>query len=58
MSVITSVSLDHTRILGNTVEEIARKKAGIFKYNVPALIGPEVPLAVAQVLADQSYRHL
>lgn len=31
--------LDHTRILGDTVEEIAAEKAGIFKAGVPALIG-------------------
>lgn len=33
MSVITSISLDHTNILGNTVEEIALEKAGILKNN-------------------------
>lgn len=31
--------LDHTRILGDTVEEIAGEKAGIFKPGVPALVG-------------------
>lgn len=31
VSVITSVSLDHTAILGDTVEKIARQKAGIIK---------------------------
>ncbi len=31
VSVITSVSLDHTAVLGNTVAEIARQKAGIIK---------------------------
>ena len=30
-SIITSISLDHTAVLGNTVEEIARTKAGIYK---------------------------
>lgn len=33
VSVITSVSLDHTQILGNTIEEIARQKIGIIKEN-------------------------
>ncbi len=37
LSVITGISLDHTAILGNTVEEIAREKAGIIKENVPVL---------------------
>lgn len=31
--VITSISLDHTQILGNTVPEIAAEKAGILKEN-------------------------
>ena len=30
-AIITSISLDHTAVLGNTVEEIARTKAGIYK---------------------------
>ncbi len=33
--VITSVSLDHTAILGNNVSDIAREKAGIIKDSVP-----------------------
>jgi len=34
---VTNVDLDHTHILGDTVEEIAFEKAGIFKDGVPAL---------------------
>lgn len=34
-SVITSISLDHTAILGNTIEKIAGEKAGIIKPGVP-----------------------
>lgn len=33
VSVITSIGLDHTDYLGNTIEEIAREKAGIIKRN-------------------------
>jgi dihydrofolate synthase/folylpolyglutamate synthase len=36
---VTSISLDHTEFLGNTEEEIAREKAGIFKPGVPSVIG-------------------
>jgi len=43
------VALDHTRLLGSTVEEIGRRKAGIFKANVDALVGPQVPMAVMGV---------
>ncbi len=39
LSVITGIALDHTAILGNTVEEIAGEKAGIIKENVPVLLG-------------------
>jgi dihydrofolate synthase / folylpolyglutamate synthase len=35
VSVITNVGLDHTEILGDTVEEIARDKSGIAKPGVP-----------------------
>lgn len=37
LSVITSVSLDHMSFLGNTVAEIAAKKAGIIKPSVPVV---------------------
>jgi dihydrofolate synthase / folylpolyglutamate synthase len=43
LSMVTSVSLEHTRILGSTVELIARRKAGIFKTGVPAVVGPGCP---------------
>lgn len=37
MSVITSIGLDHTAILGNTIAEIASEKAGIIKTGVPVV---------------------
>ncbi|KAE9036413.1 hypothetical protein PR001_g8838 [Phytophthora rubi] len=46
LSVITSIGLDHTRILGNTREAIAREKAGIIKPNVPVVVGPNTPVNV------------
>ena len=39
LSVITNVSLDHTQLLGSTVEQIAKEKAGIMKKGVPCIIG-------------------
>ncbi len=39
MSVITNISYDHTDMLGNTLAEIAREKAGIIKRNIPVVIG-------------------
>jgi dihydrofolate synthase/folylpolyglutamate synthase len=38
LSVITNISPDHTAILGNTLPEIAREKAGIIKENSPVII--------------------
>ena len=39
ISVITNIGMDHTQFLGNTLEEIAREKAGIIKNNIPVVIG-------------------
>lgn len=38
VSVITSISLDHTKILGDTIEQIARQKAGIIKNGCPVVL--------------------
>ena len=43
VSVITSVGLDHTAQLGNTLEEIAYQKAGIIKPRVPVVSGVTQP---------------
>jgi dihydrofolate synthase/folylpolyglutamate synthase len=39
VSVITNIGLDHTEMLGETVEKIAFEKAGIIKENVPLVVG-------------------
>jgi dihydrofolate synthase / folylpolyglutamate synthase len=49
ISIITSIGLEHTRILGDTIEKIALEKGGIIKRGCPVLVGPNVPL---QVLRD------
>ena len=41
LSVITSISLDHTNLLGNTLREIASEKAGIIKEGVPVVTYPQ-----------------
>ncbi|MEX2110627.1 MAG: folylpolyglutamate synthase/dihydrofolate synthase family protein [Gemmatimonadaceae bacterium] len=43
VAVVTSIGLDHTDLLGSTLPEIAREKAGIFKRNVAAVIGEQAP---------------
>ena len=41
--------LDHMNVLGDTLEEIALDKAGIFKPGVPALIGKSCPVELLKV---------
>jgi dihydrofolate synthase/folylpolyglutamate synthase len=41
LSVITSVSLDHTQILGDTLDKIAYEKAGIIKEGIPVIMFPQ-----------------
>ncbi len=56
LSVITGVALDHTAFLGDTVEAIAREKAGIIKPGRPVLLGgtdETVRRVVASVAAAQ-----
>ena len=36
-SIITSISLEHTEYLGDTIEKIAAEKAGMIKQGVPVL---------------------
>jgi dihydrofolate synthase/folylpolyglutamate synthase len=43
ISIITSISLDHTGILGNTLEEVALQKAGIIKQDKITVIAPQKP---------------
>ena len=37
ITIITTISMDHMEILGDTIEEIATEKAGIIKENVPVI---------------------
>ncbi len=39
LSIITSIGLEHTDILGDTIPKIAREKAGIIKQNIPVITG-------------------
>ena len=51
VSIITSVSLDHTQILGNTLEQIAREKAGIVKSGCWVVLSPQ-PEEAASAIRD------
>ena len=52
MSVITSIGMDHEEMLGNTLEEIAIQKTGIFKQNQAVVLGnlPTEALKVAEIV--------
>lgn len=45
-SVITTISMDHMNILGNSIEEIAYQKAGIIKKDCPVFIYPNDQIAM------------
>lgn len=45
VAVITSIALDHQEWLGDTLDDIAREKAGILREGVPAVIGDPAPPA-------------
>ena len=49
VATVTSIGLDHTDLLGDTLEAIAREKAGIFKAGVPAVVGEPDP-AIRELL--------
>ena len=50
---ITSLSIDHQHQLGNTIDSIAKEKAGIFKRGVPAITVQQEPSAM-RVLKSQA----
>ncbi|HUT29719.1 MAG TPA: folylpolyglutamate synthase/dihydrofolate synthase family protein [Sedimentisphaerales bacterium] len=50
---ITSLSIDHQRQLGNTIDSIAKEKAGIFKRGVPVVTVQQDPAAM-QVLRSHA----
>lgn len=49
-AVITSIALDHTAILGSTIEKIAEQKAGIIKRGSSVICSPSVPEAALNVI--------
>jgi dihydrofolate synthase/folylpolyglutamate synthase len=49
--IVTSISLDHTQILGNTLQEIAGEEAGIIKHGCWVVLSPQ-PDEAASVIND------
>jgi len=46
LSIITSIGFDHTKILGETIEEITAEKSGIIKESVPVITNVTDPTAI------------
>jgi len=53
VSVITTISLEHTEILGDTIEKIAFEKAGIIKNEKPVVVGVK-QLEARQVIKEKA----
>lgn len=56
LSVITGIALDHTEMLGDTVEKIAAEKAGIIKDGAPVLFGGDDDIArdvISKIAAER-----
>jgi dihydrofolate synthase / folylpolyglutamate synthase len=56
VTVITNISLDHVQLLGNTLEAVAREKAGIVKAGVPLITGESVGPAAGILYATADAR--
>lgn len=56
LTIITSISLDHTDFLGDTIEKIAGEKAGIIRKNVPVICAPQQFDSAKKVIFDTAKR--
>ena len=56
VAAITSISYDHMQILGSTLAEIAREKAGIIKPGRPVVSAPQRPEAEAVIVRTAAER--
>ncbi|KAL7810289.1 Mur ligase [Trichoderma aethiopicum] len=54
VTVITKIDLDHQEYLGNTIEEIAKVKAGIMRPGVPCIVDHSNPSSVLKVLRQHA----
>jgi dihydrofolate synthase/folylpolyglutamate synthase len=57
VTAITTIAHDHERYLGESLESIAREKAGIIKPGIPLIIGHLPPPALAVVRDTATARH-
>lgn len=57
LSIITPVDLDHQAILGHSVAEIAKHKAGIIKTKRPVVVSPQTHAEAAEVILHMAQQH-
>ncbi|MEK9657823.1 MAG: Mur ligase family protein [bacterium] len=57
LTIITSISMDHQDILGETLQEIAAEKAGIIKKGVPVIIPTQQDSLARQVIQNVATGH-
>ena len=56
VTAVARIGLDHQQYLGETVAQVAREKAGIFKPGAPAVVHAHQPPGVLEVLAAEAAR--
>lgn len=56
LNVITTLGLDHTELLGNTIESIAHEKAGIIKGTTPVVIGPSISRSLIKPYSERIHQ--
>ncbi|HET8538937.1 MAG TPA: folylpolyglutamate synthase/dihydrofolate synthase family protein [Anaeromyxobacter sp.] len=56
VTAVARIGLDHTQLLGDTVEQIALEKAGIFKAGVPAVVHANQPPGALETLRAEAVR--
>ncbi|UPW82174.1 folylpolyglutamate synthase/dihydrofolate synthase family protein [Lysinibacillus sp. Ag94] len=57
MSIITTISLEHTAFLGDTLAKVAFEKAGIIKENIPVVVGVKSAEALTVIEEVANERH-
>lgn len=57
ISIITTISIDHTQFLGDSLAEITNEKAGIIKSNVPIIIGQLEAESVQIIMKEADHLH-
>lgn len=51
-AIVTNIALDHQDFLGDTRDDIAKEKAGVYRANTPAICGDENPPTTLKVVAE------